>query len=156
MSACSCSFYVHFLICPVSVSYGNVFTLIFAFIFIQGSINSLYNLNRLFFYFVQTTSIAFNLIFCILQEFLALGFPTLFPKSVIAGRETEARFDLTHLVNGTYEFLRNHNQQVKARDDLEAKYVSIIYLSIQPLKFYPPKYASEENSVSPDGICVRR
>ena len=59
--------------------------------------------------------------FFLFQEFLALGFETLFPKTIIAGRETEARFDLSHLINGTYDLLKSQKQQIRARDDLEAK-----------------------------------
>jgi len=57
------------------------------------------------------------------QEFLALGFQTLFPRNVVAGREAEARFDLSHLINGTYELLKSQKQQIRARDDLEAKQI---------------------------------
>ncbi|XP_065070153.1 afadin- and alpha-actinin-binding protein B-like [Rhopilema esculentum] len=57
------------------------------------------------------------------QEFMALGFQTLFPKGVIAGRETDARFDLSRLINVAYDLLKAQKQQMKARDDLEAKHV---------------------------------
>ena len=52
---------------------------------------------------------------------MALGFQTLFPKGVIAGRETDARFDLSRLINVAYDLLKAQKQQMKARDDLEAK-----------------------------------
>eukprot|EP00794_Sanderia_malayensis_P008036 gene8036-8897_t len=56
------------------------------------------------------------------QEFTVLGFSTIFPTSVVAGRETDAKFDLTKLVNGTYELLKSHNKHLKAKDALEAKH----------------------------------